>query len=76
VEVQLRTEAQNAWADWSHDSVYAAKAKQAVPESVQRYAADISQAIWDYDNGRELRLPEAPPEAKEMGLEFEWEGAK
>lgn len=71
MEVQVRTENQNTFADWCHDvykPVTAAQAKVQHDPEVKTYANAIADYFWAIDSGQEL--PPKPPCYKKVALAF------
>jgi ppGpp synthetase/RelA/SpoT-type nucleotidyltranferase len=71
MEVQVRTENQNTFADWCHDVYKPTNKKQAESRKhpdVKAYAHDMSEYFWALDQG--LEPPPKPPCVKVVSEAF------
>lgn len=84
MELQVKTQAQNAWAEWSHNNVYKnddlkvknEKGEMVTHPDAQKYANDVSAHLDKIDRGQTSTLPEAPEIIKKHNLEFDPTGKK
>lgn len=66
VELQVRTENQDRWADWQHDTLY--KGEQQEDKELLEYSRQISDYFMALDKGEEAEPPDCPPELRQRNL--------